>query len=156
MERRPRPNIKLHSTLGGWRDVNYRDWQSDMIIMYHESRPCLMHAIGYCKSLCVCKCIQCVYSRFCFCICDCLCTHKCACLFARVSVQDASGCLWYFTLPFRQRVSRLAANELITRSSIWCVLYGSLGSTISADESWERCGEWVGQLWEKMHRYASI
>lgn len=81
----------------------------------------------------------CVYRTFCPCMSDCVYVST------RVSVQDTSGCLWYFTFPFRQRVSRLAPNEPITGSSIWCVLYGSPGSTISADESWERWGEWVGQ-----------
>ena len=88
-------------------------------------------------------------------MCDCVYVCTCACLFVCACVQDASGCLWYFTFPFRQRVSRLAPNEPITGSSIWRVLYGSLGSTISTDESWERSGEWVGQLGERIHRYAS-
>lgn len=102
----------------------------------------------YCTaSVGVCKWIQWVCSRLFFTLCDCV--YVCTCR----SVPDASGCLWYFTFPFRQRVSRLAANEPITGSSIWCVLYGSLGSTISTDEGWERCGEWEGQHGEKMHRY---
>lgn len=75
----------------------------------------------------------------------CLCLHMFVCTCK--SVQAASGCLC-FTFPFRLSVSRLAPNEPITGSNIWCVLYGSPGSAISVDESWERCGNWAGQLSE--------
>lgn len=77
----------------------------------------------------------------------CLCLHMFVCTCK--SVQAASGCL-RFTFPFRLSVSRLAPNEPITGSNIWCVLYGSPGSAISVDESWERCGNWAGQLSEKI------
>lgn len=58
-----------------------------------------------------------------------------------VSDQYGSDYLRYFTFLFRQRMSRLAPNEPITGSSIWCVLHDSLGSTISTDKGWERCVE---------------
>lgn len=122
---------------------NYGSWQQAMlnvcknllqVSMYVQMNT--MHVQPFffsCMRLFVCKYVCCL----------------CPC------VQDASGCLWYFTFPFRQRVSWLAPNEPITGSSIWCVLYGSLGSTISTDESWESV-KWVGQLGEKMHECMCI
>lgn len=77
----------------------------------------------------------------------CLCLHMFVCTCK--SVQAASGCLC-FTFPFRLSVSRLAPNEPITGSNIWRVLYGSPGSAISVDESWERCANWAGPLSEKI------
>jgi len=137
MDRRLGPNVKVHITLGD-EVVWIRDWQSNMVIMDQETRRRLMHAIVYCNYVQVHPvCVQQIVF---------VCTRL---------VQDASGFLQYFAFPFRQRLSRLAPNEPITGSSIWRVLYGSPGSTISADESLERCGGWVCQLRDKKHRSAS-
>lgn len=67
----------------------------------------------------------------------------------------ASVGLWYFTFPFRQRISRLPLNERMTGSSIWRLLYGPPVPTISRDESRERRGERAGQPANKTHRYTS-
>lgn len=75
---------------------------------------------------------------------DCVYVHMLVCLhMCRLTVAIM------FHISIQAESNRLAPNEPITGSSIWCVLYGSPGSAISVDESWERCGSWAGQRSEK-------